>query len=315
MGIIIKTNYYDEILLSCISKLDEFEMASGTEGEAYFVDDNFVIKTFFDGVANIDLFNCYCNEIKNFSNKGFAVPKIYSWCVVPMKNSKRFQCYILEERVPGRNVFHNNIESVYIRCKDFCSREEFENAIHMCNNDTRRELLSEIIRQYILEFMETNEALLNISESNLEKFFESDYYITLNSKYSMSDVLADNIIFDSQKLTLIDNAFIRYKKNKETEDYSKVRMVRDAIDIFEYNCKIRNLSQISPELADNFEQMQEQNKKICFEAMRRFVGKANQMYSPKVVNKYDYSACEYSAKSALGNDLANEICKEIQKEF
>lgn len=315
MGKVVNSNRYDEMLLSLIPRLDEFENMSGSEGTAYFVDDKYIVKAFFEPISNVYFFNEYCKEIQNFANIGLAVPKIYSWCCLPAKAMGKFNCYILEERIQGRRVFDFDLESIYHRCKNFCQKEEFMEAVGRRSDEKATPLLAAIIREYVLEFIETNELLLNMSEENLEKFFESDYFTTSTALFSSNDIIADNVMFDRNKLTIIDSAFLGSVKGPETKDYSKIMMLRDAFILFDYNRYLKDLAFINQELGENYQKLQKQNEEICFEAMRRFVRKANQMYSPIIRNVYDYDACEDVAKASLNKKRSDEICKEIQRQY
>ena len=49
--------------------------------------------------------------------------------------------------------------------------------------------------------------------------------------------------------------------------------------------------------------------------MRRFVRKANEMYTPVLTNPYDYDACKMVANEVFRKKLADEICGEVQKGF
>ncbi|MBQ8211666.1 MAG: hypothetical protein IJZ27_03950, partial [Treponema sp.] len=51
-------------LKAIIPNLDQFNFLCGTEGKVYFIDDDFVVKTYFETFNNLMVFNEYCNEIK-----------------------------------------------------------------------------------------------------------------------------------------------------------------------------------------------------------------------------------------------------------
>lgn len=309
MNEILNVNDYDKMLLYLIPRLDEYNYSSGVEGKAYFIDDNFVVKVFFDYSLDSEMFDCYCQEIQNFANMGLTVPKIYSWCNFQARN------YILEERIPGKNVFNFDVDSVFYRCEKFCSKDEFAQVLKKCDTATKKELLSEIIKQYILEFIETNENLLNMSDANLEKFIDSDYFMTLNSVYSQNDIFPDNVIFDRNKLTIIDNAFVDVKQFYD-ENSSKVRTLKDIICLFDYNEYVKNLSHINIELADNYVDLQNQNEEVCFEALRRFVRKLNEMHKPVVkIFGYENDYLDELLETPLNNNHAREIFREIDKQF
>ena len=87
-----------EYLKSKIATLDECSFLSGTEGNVYFVDDSFVVKTYFEPFDDMRIFNEYCKEIKSFGDKGYAVPRIHAWATIPCLGGERFIAYILEDR-------------------------------------------------------------------------------------------------------------------------------------------------------------------------------------------------------------------------
>ena len=55
----------NEYLKALIPHLDEFSFLCGTEGKVYFVDDNFVVKTYFEPFNKLSVFNEFCKEINN----------------------------------------------------------------------------------------------------------------------------------------------------------------------------------------------------------------------------------------------------------
>ena len=137
-------NNYDGILLNLIEKLDEFPYLEGTEGRAYFIDENFVVKTFFYPIYHPDIFEKYCEEIQNFAKEGLSVPQIYSWCTILDKKERVVKGYILEQRINGKNVFFGNIEDIYFRCKELCTLEEFKQVL--TQSQETNELLNMIIK-------------------------------------------------------------------------------------------------------------------------------------------------------------------------
>ncbi|MBR3885637.1 MAG: hypothetical protein IKJ33_04140 [Clostridia bacterium] len=56
----------NEYLRALIPNLDRYSFLCGTEGKVYFVDDDFVVKTYFEPLKNADVFQAYFNEIKSF---------------------------------------------------------------------------------------------------------------------------------------------------------------------------------------------------------------------------------------------------------
>ena len=308
---IIMPSEYDKLLLSFISKLDSFNYAQGSEGRVYFVDDKFIVKKFFMDRENLEMLELFCKEIKGFADAGYNVPNIYSWTGIPRQNG-RFDCYILEERVQGEKLFDISFDSIYSFCKDLCSTQEFHDALFTMNNP---ELYGVIVREYIKKFISINNNLLNVSESEVEAFLTSEYEMGLRCMYSALDVQPENVMFDGSKLTIIDNAFLEEEKFLDPEEVVKINLMRDMFLIFLYNQEIRGLSTRNCSISPEILKLKQENMEACFLAMRRFVRKANQIYSPKIDNEYDYMACESVANYVLDKKLAEEICTEVQRIF
>lgn len=308
---IIMPSEYDNLLLSFISKLDSFNYAQGSEGRVYFVDDKFIVKKFFMDRENLEMLELFCKEIKGFADAGYNVPNIYSWTGIPRQNG-RFDCYILEERVQGEKLFDISFDSIYSFCKDLCSTQEFHDALFTMNNP---ELYGVIVREYIKKFISINNNLLNVSESEVEAFLTSEYEMGLRCRYSALDVQPENVMFDGSKLTIIDNAFLEEEKFLDPEEVVKINLMRDMFLIFLYNQEIRGLSTRNCSISPEILKLKQENMEACFLAMRRFVRKANQIYSPKIDNEYDYMACESVANYVLDKKFAEEICTEVQRIF
>ena len=126
-------DYYG-MLLDFIPIRKRYKSYAGSEGIAYFVSPNFVLKEYTksDDWESFDkIFECYCSEIQACSRAGMAVSEIYSWVKVPnmghyTKGDKNaYQYFILEERVPGRELyFGNDINMQHIIAKNEVIMEE-----------------------------------------------------------------------------------------------------------------------------------------------------------------------------------------------
>jgi len=305
-------NNHDKKLLSLISVLDDFSYLQGTEGKVFFVDDNFVVKHYFSKEEDAVMFNKFCKEIKMFSDMGYSVPKIYSWAAFSDDRGET-NLYILEERVKGTILFESDMSSIYERCKDFCLKQEFDS----CLNDGQhfQELFSQIVREYIKAFIVTNENLLNIPESEVEKFIASEHGMFTNSHYSIPDVQASNIMFDGGKLTIIDNGFLSNGLFfKDTPEQINAMVLRDMFFMFYENGSVREKEAYSPIYSQEIEKLKQKNGELCFENMRRFVKKAKSMLGYNRLGEYDYDACLSISREVLSEKLADELCKEIEKQ-
>ena len=316
----------NEYLKQKIKSLDKFSYLCGTEGRAYFVDDSFVVKTYLEPFDDYFLFNEYCKELRSFGEKGYAVPKFYAWQCAPCKGGNTFMVYILQERIKGKALFDLDEKWIYESCKKFCTKKDFDYALAEQNNNP--ELLGLIIREHILEFLSINKALNLFSESNLENFISSDYGMRVESRFSSPDVQSANVIFDGSKLTIVDNAFLGYDRNdveyigmdalfgyESKSEKAKIDLLKDMFMLFYYNENINWLPKFRCGSLEEIKKLKNENQEACFYAMRRFVKKVNEMYSPIISDVYDYEVCRMVAKDIFKKEMADEICAEIQKSF
>lgn len=302
-----------EYLKSKISTLDECSFLCGTEGKVYFVDDSFVVKTYFEPFDDMRVFNEYCKEIKSFGDSGYAVPKIYAWAAIPCLGGKNFAAYILEERVKGKTLFDLDVHRLYEQCKKFCSKEDFDFATASRKNNP--ELLGLIMREHIAEFLSINKAINSLSDAEIEKFISTDYNLGINSRFSSPDVQAGNVMFDGKKLTIIDSAYLGRDKGADSPESVKATLMRDMFLLFYYNENVNWLPRFKCGVTAELKKLKDENEEECFLAMRRFVRKANEMYTPVLTNPYDYDACKMVANEVFRKKLADEICGEVQKGF
>ena len=208
----IQTTNYDELLFNAIPFLKSLPCHWGGEGVAYFLGDNFVVKEYSDS-SNWErfeyVFDAYCKEIQSFAQQGFNVPQIYSWLRVPnknysnSKNANRFNYYILEERVPGRNLYYGFLEDFYPVCRDLFDEKEYNEVVY--SPESNLEMFDEIIKAYVKDYIQMNEFLLSVPENELAKFIVDSFNMHTESLFGDIDLFPSNIIVNNDKLTLIDN--------------------------------------------------------------------------------------------------------------
>ena len=109
---------YNLILLNAIPQLSQCKKASGVEGVAYFLDDNFVVKSYhaikywerFDKV-----FGLFCREMQSIADV-YNYPKIYAWEKIPNimyytgKAENKYDYYIL---LSGQCYPLRHIDDIY----------------------------------------------------------------------------------------------------------------------------------------------------------------------------------------------------------
>ena len=312
----IKSNAYDELLLNLIPNLEGFESKSGVEGTAYFVDDNFVVKKIQSSVKTGERdelwqnFGLFCDEIKNYADLGYAVPKIYSWVGIPAHTAQMdsFVFYVLEERIPGEILFEQRLHKIQSRCLDICSESDFELAMM----EKQGALYNEIVERYLKLFIEWNERLETLSACELEKFIMSEYKMATSQRYSFVDVHPENVLYDKGKLTIVDNAF-----NIEPEPMStkgaKQMLLEDMINLFRDNISVTDIvSRKVFEQNSRIQDLYKTNQRVAGEAMHKFIKKANFLVSPSFYQKFAFNDVCYYLKKMLADEKAEQIIQDLQ---
>lgn len=305
---------YDEILFDSISKLDKCSYLCGGEGRVYFLDDDFVIKKIeLDDVPDEDMvfgFNAFCEEIQSFGETGLCVPKVYTWHII--QDGEKVDCYILQERVHGRRLFESDIENIYSRCADFCTREEFLSAIK--NKEENRELFGKIVYRFIEGFIETNRMLLDVDDEEIRNFIKTDFRLVYKSIYGKPDVHGENIIFDGSKLTLIDN-FFDTLPNTHNYERAKITTLKQILLIFYYNELVKEYAGFNCSLKPEFKKMKEENFALCYQAMSRFLKITQQMYNPIVKNYGDFEDVLHFINKPLNRKYASKLSSQVERDL
>lgn len=287
----------DKILFELVKHLKHCECASGQEGIAYFINDKLVVKKYknekkWDILQ--DIFEAYCEECQGFSQAGYSVPKIYAWLKIPRKhhifesrNSVNFDFdsdfYVLEERVPGRELYFRNIESVYELVKNEFSESHFKNVLaspleHLID-------YKEIARTYIKDFIEVNQAIESMPSAELDKFVLSLKNMFDEGVYSVPDVLARNIITDKEHLTIIDNHMGKKANDSYFLNINAERFVATRIMLmFKQNAQHEKLQSKTKKygLTSEIESLLDDNKIFCAAALKKLYASMKRVFEGKI---------------------------------
>ena len=198
-----------EYMGNLISRLDIFPSARGYEGCVYFVGDELILKK-FDTKKNYEVlelvFESYCEESNKFESMGYAIPKIFAWMKIPRSvilDGRAFDFYILEQRVPGKDMFIGKLDNIYDSLSDQFTRANFEHII--MNPEKYVEEYKHVVKKYLENFIEMNRIIDGLSVREIEKFIETVYAIYIKGEYNIPDVHARNVLFTDHSLNLIDN--------------------------------------------------------------------------------------------------------------
>jgi len=318
-----KSQYYNR-LLDSINNLNQYYSLSGGEGVVYFLDDKFVVKEYktiekwdeFDKV-----FYDYCQQMQQFANSGYSIPKIYAWVKIPnmnyyIKNEKnKFRYFILEERVAGRELFFGFIEDAYDIVKDLCSNDEFKKVL-LTNPDSN--LFCEIVKRYFEDYIRMNEIIESMPEGELSKFVVDSYKMFLTGKNIYPDLYPHNILIDdSQKICMIDPHFESEARSGD-EYIKKSDYLTDMINLFLYNGFVNKPDKMLKHYKDggfNFSRLENeinQNKKLSKRALIRLLTIIN-LYcdNPKVLNARSFALVLKSLKMVFDRKDVNEVLSYV----
>lgn len=235
MSEIVKASGYDKILLDLIPKLDNYKSISGADGTAYLIDDKFVVKKITRSRTHKlfdEIFEYYFEEMKSYAEKGYSVPKFYAWAKFENENygsdifSMPYDYYILEERLPGRQLYlSNRIADLYNCFESVCSEDDFKKVL--LNPLKYKSLIKEIVQIYVKDFIDVNTRIEAMSDADLEKFVFSIYKMFEEGKYNIPDVYTSNVLLsEKNKLGIIDNFCIdRKKEGYEGKGFSSEEFV------------------------------------------------------------------------------------------
>lgn len=295
----------DELLQKIIPHLKGFSHLGGSEGVVYFVDDNFVVKKYFGehikaASARQSLVN-HCSEVNRLNMQGFSVPRIYS---VSLPEQGRGNAYLLEERAKGNSLFSLKLN-------------EIEKKISMFKRTKKAKLQQELISLIKSEFLETNEKLESLPESEIEKFILTDYLMTRDYKFGNPDVTSSNVIFDGNHLTHIDSYFDKCDGTFTKTQTPAEDVLRDMVDIMHNNFFVRqNYGKALGQVPEAMK-MIEQNNVLAKEVTKRLITQTNKLISPK----FDESAGKKELYKLLVNSINNmfdrdgaEMINLIEKE-
>ena len=289
----ILVNDYDKILMNVIPNLKDYPRKSGGEGVAYFLNEDLVVKEFvscYDWAAFDEVFESYCLELQDMQSQGFDIPKIYSWVKIPTKanslNSKyakHYNYYILEERVPGRELFFGFLEECYELCESLCSRKEYGETLRNPNNNVP--LFKEIVKTYMTDYIQMNEFLESMPESKLDKLILDAYNLFMFSSFSVPDIHPSNILVsDEGNVKMIDNIMTYDEEDRmHTFDERESEFISSLMCLFLYNSEIKHpVKNLYYNLEDTT-QMRDlkplivKNNKVCKAAIKRIIKQMNKV--------------------------------------
>ena len=303
-----------QLLVSSIPMLSSFESRAGNEGRVFFVSDEVIVKKYFPKIDNPEvlqkIFNVYCQECERYYKKGYKIPKIYTWSIIQRPDHSGFDYYLMEERVPGRELFISNIVKMYDEFKDLLSKNDFERAV--TNPEENQAVYEKILSSYVHDFIEMNQRIESMSDKDLEVFLESIYKMFGECKYAIPDVHARNVLFHQGKLNLIDLYLEKYEGGYQYEVFTppeKLLLAR-MIMLFNYNGDIKHYASGDLKLNKINEEI-EINEILCAEAMKKVIRAGKRICKFSAESRW-WAGFVKRLEKILNKDHVNEIVKEIE---
>ncbi len=310
-----KIDYYG-MLLDLIPKRKQFKSYSGSEGVAYFISNKLILKeyTSVDDWEIFDkIFDAYCSEVQRFANNGVNIAKIYSWARIPNigrytkgdKNAHNY--YILEERVPGRELYLGYLEDAYEMMRDLCSESEYNKTIAHAED---KNLYREILRRYFTDYVQMNEYLESLSDIDFEKFLADAYKMYKRGERSYPDLFPHNILVDGNKPPKMIDMHIKISDESLNPKNADSHFIRDMSGLFMYNCFPNKPEQYL--LASEFDYSEfnletKKNIKLTKQIISRFYAKLGFVCERPVVSKNDFAVLDDSLSLMLDDNIVKEL--------
>lgn len=293
-----------QLLLSTIPMLSGFKSKAGNEGEVFFVSKDVLVKKYFSKIDNMDMlgniFNKYCEECEYFSKKGYNIPKIYDWTMISRPDHSGFDYYLLEQKIPGRELFLSNILKLYDSFKYDVDETEFDKTVN--NPENNPKLYEKILTEYVHDFIEMNQRIESMSDAELEKFLEGIYNMFIECKYAIPDVHARNVLMYQNKLNLIDLYLERdregYKAMKLTPPENL--LLARIIALFNYNGDVKKFKSNDFQTSE-INEFIDINEDLCTEAIKKVIRAGKRL-------------CKFHPEQRWWDKFANRVEKVLNKE-
>lgn len=302
------------LLMQAIPMLQDLPSKAGNEGRIFYVSNDVIVKKYFSKLDKPEVlygaFDKYCRECEDFVMKGYNIPKIYAWSMISRPDHSGFDYYLLEERIPGRELFFSSILKMYEQeFQDHIDKDGFEAIVQ--NPELNPSLYEKILTSYIHDFIEMNERIESMSDTDLEKFLLGIYDMFVEGKYAIPDVHARNVLFNQGKMNLIDLYLEHdrdaYKALKATpaENLLLARMIM----LFTFNGDLKKYKTNDIDMRHINHEI-DLNGVLCTEAMKKVI-RAGKRICSFSANKKWWEKFVLRIEHVLEKDQTADIIKEI----
>jgi len=302
------------LLMQAIPMLQDLPSKAGNEGRIFYVSKDVIVKKYFSKIDRPEVlsgaFDKYCRECEEFWAKGYDIPRIYAWSMISRPDHSGFDYYLLEEQVPGRELFFSSIMKFWEQeYKDYMERGDFESLLE--NPSQNSKFLEKALKEFIHDYIDINERLLSMSDSEIENFLQGIYGMFKDCTIAIPDVHARNVLIHQGKLNLIDLYLehdkdgIKALKATPTESLLLARMIA----LFSYNGDIKKYKTNNSDLR-SINQDIDLNGVLCTEAIKKVIraGKRICQFTP---DKKWWEKFVLRIEKILDKEQTAEVIKEI----
>lgn len=205
---------YDETLSRLIPFLGQFPSKQGKEGTAYFIGDDYIVKSIVNSPRQDELakfFECYIKEQQKFAKEGYLIPKLHAYKIVNSigaDGSSSMSFYTLQDRINGGDIFVRAADSFFENFKRVYDKDYEEETY-----SEDKEIAYSDMETYIQGFIFQNVFLSKLSQDKFDKLVKTAYNMYKEGEYSIPDIHAGNILVNKNGFNVIDNYMVDRTSN------------------------------------------------------------------------------------------------------
>lgn len=312
---------YDKALERLVPFLNSFASKKGKEGRAYFVGEDFIVKSIV-GSGRLgkmtEFFDCYIKEQQKFANQGLLIPKLYSYKAVKSSKEDGSECvdfYILEERFKGSDIFVRASKNFFDNFKRSFGSDQTGVSVD------EKKLAYDSMKNYIDGFISQNNFLMSLSDDKFDDLTKTVYRMFKEGKYSIPDVHAGNLLVNKDGFNVIDNYMVdrASKKGFWKRMTSEYFLTTRYLNVFRENVNISSVLKSQEVLKDHdwstLYHLQEENMFYTGEVIKKLMISAKRCLSQN--EEFNINTFVPALKGHLHRFLdvkqVNELAEDIEK--
>lgn len=330
---------YDNILLDSLKMLDGLPSKSGKEGTAYFLNDNYVIKSYKGNIAVVMsmIIEPYVNEINNFiRTSGIRLPQIYTFMIVPggmggVPFNYGSRLYLLMERVEGAPLFLEEKDLF----ADICMQQKYVNPSlinkslgGIDKDEVKADILYQVLTTLSEYYTQATTKLINLPDGKVEDMFARVITMFINGKHTMPDLNCTNLLLHNQDIKLIDpislypSAMPKSRREKEVSMYMLMRCINlfaDNAKMFGYYNVAKSYQEqglVTKGQLEHIKQLFTANREVMLQGLEKVLGACKQSLDGHMLTDEEFQEIKHNLASTLNtNDFSggDKVVESLMK--